>query len=139
MTHWKARRKFKSPKRLENPRRALHTRAMQTGCPKCKTIVRINGQEWTILNGACPELVGTRWDGKPEYCPILTVVAEPDGNLPGTAIRASVQAEIDRIKVIQSAHSLCCPNSKTCGTGEAAPSARSSELISGFGRTIVPA
>lgn len=73
---------------------------MQTGCPKCKTMVRINGQEWTILNGACPELVGTQWDGKPEYCPILTVVAEPDGNLPGTAIRASVQAEINRIKVV---------------------------------------
>jgi hypothetical protein len=47
------------------------------------------------------ELAGTQWDGKPEYCPVLTVVAEPDGNLPGTAIRASVRAEIDRIRVVK--------------------------------------
>jgi hypothetical protein len=58
-------------------------------------MVRTNGQEWKILNGSCPELAGTQWDGKPEYCPILTVVAEPDVDLPGTAIRASVQTEID--------------------------------------------
>ena len=74
---------------------------MQTGCPKCKTIVRTNGQEWEILNGTCLELAGTQWDGKPEYCPVLTVVAEPDVLLPGATMRASIQAEIDRVKVIK--------------------------------------
>ena len=73
---------------------------MQTGCPKCKTMVRTDGHGWKILNGSCPELVGTQWDGKPEYCPILTVVAEPDIDLPGTSIRAAVQAEIGFSRVV---------------------------------------
>ena len=62
-------------------------------------MVRTDGQEWQILNGSCPELAGTQWDGKPEYCPLLTVVAEPDVTLPGAAMRRTVRSEIDRIKV----------------------------------------
>ena len=49
---------------------------MQTRCPKCTTIVRSIGPEWEILNGACPELSGTKWHSKPEYCPTLSRVAE---------------------------------------------------------------
>ena len=74
---------------------------MQTGCPKCKTIVRASGQEWQILNGECPELAGTRWDGKPEYCPVLSFVAEPDVSLPGAADRSAIQMEIDRLRVVK--------------------------------------
>jgi hypothetical protein len=87
--------------RLEKPALPSHIRVMQTGCPKCKTMVRTNGQEWQILNGSCPELAGTQWDGKPEYCPVMTVVAEPDIALPGAANRAAVQAEIDRLRVVK--------------------------------------
>jgi len=32
--------------------------------------------------------------GKPEYCPVLSVVVEPDVILPGVAIRAEVLAEV---------------------------------------------
>ena len=64
-------------------------------------MVRTDGKEWTILNGSCPELVGTQWHGEPEYCPVLTVVAEPDIELPGVANRAVVQAEIDRMRVVK--------------------------------------
>ena len=71
---------------------------MQTGCPKCRTIVRANNGEWKILNAGCPDLAGTQWAGKPEYCPVLTVIAEPDVTLPGVAIRATVQSEIERIR-----------------------------------------
>ena len=78
-----------------------HTVAMQTGCPKCKTIVRTDGVAWTILNGSCPELAGTPWEGKPEYCPVLSMVAEPDVTLPGLGHRAQVQAEIDRARVLK--------------------------------------
>ena len=73
---------------------------MQTACPKCKTIVRVTGPEWSILNGSCPELIGTKWHGKPECCPVLTVVASPDVVLPGAAIRAAVQDEINSSKVV---------------------------------------
>src|ERR1700710_1216797 len=69
-----------------------HTLSMQTGCPKCKTMVRANGQEWQILNASCAELAGTRWDRRPEYCPVLTVVAEPDVTLPGAAMRDNVRS-----------------------------------------------
>jgi len=71
---------------------------MQTACPKCSTMVRSTGPAWEILNGACPELAGTSWHEKPEYCPVLSVVAEPDVVLPGVANRAEVQAEVERAK-----------------------------------------
>ena len=75
-------------------------KGMQTACPKCKTIVRAIGSEWSILNGSCPELSGTKWDGKPEYCPVLTAVASPDVILPGAVIRAAVQDEINSSRVV---------------------------------------
>ena len=49
---------------------------------------------------ACPDLIGTQWEGSPQFCPTLTVVAEPDMILPGVTIRARVQAEIDVSKVV---------------------------------------
>ena len=73
---------------------------MQTACPKCKTIVRTDGVSWTILNGACPDLVKTQWDGRPEYCPTLSLVAGPEVKLPGFAMQAAVQAEIDGGRVV---------------------------------------
>ena len=63
--------------------------------------MRAAGREWKILNRSCPELVGTQWNGKPEYCPVLSIVAEPDVVLPGVANRADVQAEIDRAEVLK--------------------------------------
>jgi hypothetical protein len=63
-------------------------------------MVRSSGSKWEILNGFCPELAGTSWLGKPEYCPVLSVVVEPDVILPGVAIRAEVQAEVDHLKVV---------------------------------------
>ena len=72
---------------------------MQTCCPKCSTMVKSAGPEWEIINGSCPELDGTQWIGKPEYCPILSVVVEPDVVLPGVAARTNVQAEIERVRV----------------------------------------
>ena len=80
---------------------AVVIKAMQTACPKCKTIVRVNGSDWLILNGSCPELVGTKWEGKPEFCPLLTVVASPDVTLPGAAVRAVVQDAIDSSRVVK--------------------------------------
>lgn len=62
-------------------------------------MVKSDGRTWEILNGACPELAGTSWNGKPEYCPVLSVVAEPDVVLPGVANRADVEAEVERVKV----------------------------------------
>ena len=64
-------------------------------------MVRANGLQWTILNSSCLELAGTQWDGKPQYCPVLTVVAEPDVALPGVTNRAAVLAEIERLRVVQ--------------------------------------
>ena len=34
--------------------------------------------QWEIISGACPELSGTQWSNKPEFCPTLSQVAEPD-------------------------------------------------------------
>src|SRR5260370_13474147 len=76
-------------------------RTMLTGCPKCSTMVKSTGPEWKIINTSCSELVGTQWNGKPEYCPILSVVAEPDVVLPGVATCATVQAEIDRVRIVK--------------------------------------
>ena len=72
---------------------------MQTCCPKCSTIVRSSGTGWEIINSSCVELVGTQWNGEPEYCPLLSIVVEPEVVLPGVAVRTSVQAEIDRVRV----------------------------------------
>lgn len=72
---------------------------MQTCCPNCSTIVKSKGDHWELINSSCVELVGTEWNGKPEYCPLLSVVVEPEVTLPGVAVRVRVQAEIDRVKV----------------------------------------
>jgi hypothetical protein len=64
-------------------------------------MVRSSGTDWEILNGACPELSGTEWKNKPEFCPVLSQVAEPDVVLPGVKYRAAVQAEIERTKVVK--------------------------------------
>ena len=74
---------------------------MQTRCPICTTIVRSNGTEWQILNGACPDLPGTEWENKPEFCPTLSRVVEPEIVLPGVASRAAVQEEIERARIIE--------------------------------------
>jgi hypothetical protein len=72
---------------------------MQTCCPNCSSIVKTSdGVHWTISNGACPELAGTRWSDRPEYCPTLSQVAQPDVILPGLANREAVVAEIARSK-----------------------------------------
>jgi hypothetical protein len=55
--------------------------------------------QWEIINGFCPELSGTQWSNKPEYCPILSQVAEPDVTLPGAPNRVAIQAEIDRVRI----------------------------------------
>jgi hypothetical protein len=74
---------------------------MQTRCPKCTTIVRSNGTDWEILNGACPELSGTQLKDNPEFCPTLSKVVEPEVVLPGVASRTTVQSEIERIRVVK--------------------------------------
>jgi hypothetical protein len=40
--------------------------------------------DWAIINGACPELPGTEWESKPEFCPTLSHVVQPEIVLPGT-------------------------------------------------------
>lgn len=68
---------------------------MQTRCPNCTSIVRTSdGAGWIIINGACPELAGTRWGKHLEFCPTLAQVAQPDVTLPGIADRDAVLAEI---------------------------------------------
>ena len=62
-------------------------------------MVQSAGGQWEIINASRPKLAGTQWTGKPEYCPALSVVAEPDVVLPGVAVRTIVQAEIERAKV----------------------------------------
>jgi hypothetical protein len=61
-------------------------------------MVKSTGTQWEIINGSCPDLSGTQWNNKPEYCPTLSQVAEPDVTLPGASNRVAVQAEIDRIR-----------------------------------------
>lgn len=72
---------------------------MQTRCPNCSTIVKSKGDSWELINSSCVALAGTEWDGKAEYCPLLSLVVAPEVTLPGLAIRLSVQAEIDKSKV----------------------------------------
>jgi hypothetical protein len=57
-------------------------------------MVRSTGTDWKIIKPSCSEFVGTEWEGKPEYCPILSVVVQPDVTLPGVAKRALLQEEI---------------------------------------------
>jgi hypothetical protein len=64
-------------------------------------MVRSNGTDWEILNGACPELSGTPWKNNPEFCPTLSQVLEPEIVLPGVTSRATVQAEIERIRIVK--------------------------------------
>jgi hypothetical protein len=64
-------------------------------------MVKSTGPRWEIINGSCPELLGTQWKDKPEFCPILSLVAEPDFSLPGVSNRTEVQAEIDLIRVVE--------------------------------------
>jgi hypothetical protein len=61
-------------------------------------MVKSTGARWEIISGSCPDLSATQWKDKPEFCPILSLVAEPDILLPGASIRAEVQAEIDRVR-----------------------------------------
>jgi hypothetical protein len=63
-------------------------------------MVKSIGAQWVIINGPCPELSGTQWSDRPEFCPILSQVVEPDVTLPGTWNRVAIQAEIDRIRVL---------------------------------------
>ena len=74
---------------------------MQTACPKCSTMVRSLGAIWEILNPSCPELSGTKWGNKPEFCPILSKVVEPDVVLPGVENRSIILAAIARGKVVK--------------------------------------
>ena len=74
---------------------------MQTRCPRCTTIVKANGTDWAIINGACPELSGTEWENKPKFCPTLSHVVQPEIVLPGIASRAAVQKEIERVRVVK--------------------------------------
>jgi hypothetical protein len=77
---------------------------MQTRCPNCTSIVKTqDGVTWKIVNGACPELAGTRWKDKPEFCPTLSQIAQPEVALPGLGNREAVVAEIRQIKKAGSA------------------------------------
>jgi hypothetical protein len=71
---------------------------MQTRCPKCTIVVKSIGAQWVIINGPCLELSGTQWNDRPEFCPILSQVVEPDVTLPGAWNRVAIQAEIDRMQ-----------------------------------------
>jgi hypothetical protein len=74
---------------------------MQTRCPRCSTTVKSDGTRWEILNGPCPELLGTQWRNSPEFCPTLSQVAEPDVTLPGVSNRVAVEAEISLVRVVK--------------------------------------
>jgi hypothetical protein len=76
---------------------------------KCKHVVqnvrRPSGQkigtDWQIINAGCLELSGTQWASRPEFCPTMSHVAEPEVVLPGVASRDAVHAEIDLIKIVK--------------------------------------
>jgi hypothetical protein len=63
-------------------------------------MVKSIGAQWVIINGPCLELSGTQWNDRPEFCPILSQVVEPDVTLPGAWNRVAIQAEIDRLRVL---------------------------------------
>jgi len=56
---------------------------------------------WEIINGYCRELSGTQWNDNPEFCPILSLVAELDVSPPGASNRTEVQAKIGLIKAVK--------------------------------------
>src|SRR5437879_12418027 len=89
---------------------------MQTRCPKCTTMVKSIGAQWVIINGPCLELSGTQWNDRPEFCPTLSQVVEPDVTLPGAWNRVAIQAEIDRMRV------LCAVKARITMTTGAHPS-----------------
>ena len=89
---------------------------MQTRCPKCTIMVKSIGAQWVIINGPCLELSGTQWNDRPEFCPTLSQVVEPDVTLPGARNRVAIQAEIDRMRV------LCAVKARITITTEAHPS-----------------
>jgi hypothetical protein len=64
-------------------------------------MVKSIGAQWVIINGPCLELSGTQWNDRPEFCPILSQVVEPDVTLPGAWNRVAIQAEIDRMRVFE--------------------------------------
>ncbi len=63
-------------------------------------MVKSIGAQWVIINGPCLELSGTQWNDRPEFCPTLSQVVEPDVTLPGAWNRVAIQAEIDRMRVL---------------------------------------
>ena len=67
---------------------------MQTKCPKCSTTVRTDGAHWEINGGPCIELSGTKWSNRAEFCPTLSLVAEPDVVLPGASDRVVVEEQV---------------------------------------------
>jgi hypothetical protein len=64
-------------------------------------MVRSNGTDWEILNGACPELLGTQWTHNTEFCPTLSHVVQPEIVLPGVTSGATVQEEIERVRIVK--------------------------------------
>ena len=79
-------------------------------------MVKSIGAQWVIINGPCLELSGTQWNDRPEFCPTLSQVVEPDVTLPGARNRVAIQAEIDRMRV------LCAVKARITITTEAHPS-----------------
>jgi hypothetical protein len=64
------------------------------------SVILTYSKDWEILNGACSELSGTKWKDNPEFCPTLSHVVEPEVLLPGITSRASVQEEIERLRIV---------------------------------------
>jgi hypothetical protein len=79
-------------------------------------MVKSIGAQWVIINGPCLELSGTQWNDRPEFCPTLSQVVEPDVTLPGAWNRVAIQAEIDRMRV------LCAVKARITMTTGAHPS-----------------
>jgi len=75
--------------------------AMQTRCPKCTSTVRTTGASWEILNVGCVDLAGTRWAGKPEFCPTLSYVVQAEVTLPGIADHDAVMADIVQGRIVE--------------------------------------
>ena len=78
---------------------------MQTTCPNAKLSFAPTVSLGRSSKGACPDLVRTQWEGKPEFCPTLALVAALDAQLPGFAMRTAVQDVIDGGKIVKTARS----------------------------------
>ena len=59
----------------------------------------IHGYGGQIIKPSYPELVGTLWEGRPEFFPDLSVIVEPDVAFPGVAERTLIQAEVRKKSV----------------------------------------